>query len=163
MVYFRPQFAMHNWNFPSYRNSEDILCICTNLTNPLQTLPSELKSLIGSFCTPGSLASLAQAHPSNPGEAERTLYHTLYIYTNHKEVACLDLLSVNLQKAFMVNSLTVEFPVKRNDESRILSALFEALYHVRIYLICRPSAICLPITLSLTAIFCTGSSIGYIS
>jgi hypothetical protein len=88
--------------------------------------------MIATFCTRGSLASLAQVHTSYQEEAECALYHKLYIYTDYKEVTCLYMLSTNPRRASMVNSLTVEFPSKWDHKSRTAAAsLFKALYHMQ--------------------------------
>ncbi|KDR81206.1 hypothetical protein GALMADRAFT_208024 [Galerina marginata CBS 339.88] len=101
--------------------------------NAAMLLPSELKHHIGTFCTPRSLASLAQVHTSYREEAERVLYKKIYLYIwkHSGEMRCLDTLSSNSEKAAFVHSLTVEFPSnwnKNRDESvRAVVALSSAL------------------------------------
>lgn len=71
-------------------------------------------------------------HTSYQEEAERALYQKLYIFTNHREVACLDMLFAHPRRASMVTSLTVEFPTKWDDNSRMAAvSLSKALYHMQ--------------------------------
>ena len=71
-------------------------------------LPPELKLHIATFCTPSSLASLAQVHTSYQVHAELYLYqNTAIYYTDSKDVV-LDTLRNRPHKAGLVRSLTIE-------------------------------------------------------
>ncbi|RDB30094.1 hypothetical protein Hypma_014001 [Hypsizygus marmoreus] len=111
------------------------------ISESMQSIPSELKVHIGTFCTRATLASLAQVHTSYQKESERTLYRRISIQTSSEEVTCLETLSSNSEKAGLVRSLTIEFPRRWSTEScntaLVLSRALDhthALSHLRIKL-----------------------------
>jgi hypothetical protein len=89
------------------------------------TFPPELKRPIAIFCTLGSLASLAQVHTSYQAEAESVLYRHMAIRVKSNNVALnmLEMLKDRPQKALLVRSLTVEFPLRGSGK---LDAVFAA-------------------------------------
>jgi len=95
------------------------------------TLPPELKHYIALFCTPGSLASLAQVHTSYRVETERVLYRHMAIRVKSNNVA-LSTLKDRPQKALLVQSLTVEFPLRwkgNNSIFAVTALLCDVLSH----------------------------------
>jgi hypothetical protein len=108
-----------------------LCCAYINSPTPLQILPPELIYNIGTFCTPSSLASLAQVHTSYQREAERALYRTLSIRICPNDVKCLDTLFAHPQRASIVRSLTAEFPRWESEENSVATeSLFGALGHM---------------------------------
>ena len=71
-----------------------------------RVLIPELIQIICEGASPGVLARLSQAHSSFKEEAERWLYHKIYIDGKTADIVCLTTLTENLKKALFVKSLT---------------------------------------------------------
>lgn len=93
----------------------------------MQLLPSELKSLITKLLTQAStthrshksLAALARTHTAYQKEAEKALYHTLYICaTSDKFLKCMETLAKHPEKAALVRFLTVEYAYNNTKKNR---------------------------------------------
>ena len=57
-----------------------------------------------------SLAALARTHSTYQREAERALYHSIFIYAHYIDsLKCLEKLATNSEKAILVHFLSVEY------------------------------------------------------
>lgn len=98
----------------SHSTSQDILKVGRQM-NPRakpgqdaaqRILIPELIQIICQDASPGVLARLSQAHSSFKEEAERWLYHRIYIDGKTADIFCLATLTENSKKALFVKSLT---------------------------------------------------------
>lgn len=71
-----------------------------------RVLIPELIQIICQDASPDVLARLSQTHSSFKEEAERWLYHRIYIDGRTEDVFCLATLTENSKKALFVKSLT---------------------------------------------------------
>ena len=92
----------------------------------MELLPAELKHyivelLVSSGSPTSTLASLARTHTAYQREAERALYHTLYIVASSDDsLKCLETLATNSEKAALVRFLTIVYARNSTDENQNL-------------------------------------------
>ncbi|KAK2459505.1 hypothetical protein APHAL10511_008489 [Amanita phalloides] len=98
-------------------------------------IPELVQIICWSTSSPATLACLTQVHSLFTAEAERALYHTVYLDGKTGDITCLHTLSVNSKKASFVKSLTFYYngdgDEDRDSVATSLMALISALQNLQ--------------------------------